>query len=399
MSQDYFLQNTQQRESLQNLYRDGLLLDTLPFWLQNCVDHENGGFTFCLNRDGTVLDTDKGIWTHGRFIWLLSTLYTQIEPKKKWLKLAKHGIDFLIKNGFDEDGRMFFMVTQNGEPIRKRRYIFSEAFTVAAFAAYAKASGELHYQKEAESLFDNMQKLLNEPGLLPPKLIEETRKVKGLAVPMIMIVTAQILRESSMNQDFCNQVIDHSIEAIERDFLKPEFKAVLETVGHNGEFLDHFDGRMLCPGHAIEAAWFILNESIYRNHDKKLRELGLTILDWMLDWGWDQEYGGILYYRDVKNLPVQEYWHDMKFWWPHNEAIIATLLAYQMTGEEKYARWHQMIHEWAYRYFPDQEFGEWYGYLHRDGRISVPLKGNLWKGPFHLPRMQLNCWKILEGMN
>ena len=80
MSQDYFLQNTQQRESLQNLYRDGLLLDTLPFWLQNCVDHENGGFTFCLNRDGTVLDTDKGIWTHGRFIWLLSTLYTQIEP-------------------------------------------------------------------------------------------------------------------------------------------------------------------------------------------------------------------------------------------------------------------------------------------------------------------------------
>ena len=399
MSQDYFLQNTQQRESLQSLYRDGLLLDTLPFWLQNCVDHENGGFTFCLNRDGTVLDTDKGIWTHGRFIWLLSTLYTQVEPKKEWLEFAKHGIDFLKKYGFDEDGRMFFMVTQNGEPIRKRRYIFSEAFTVAAFAAYAKASGELHYQKEAESLFDNMQKLLNEPGLLPPKLIEETRKVKGLAVPMIMIVTAQILRGSSMNQDFCNQVIDHSIEAIERDFLKPEFKAVLETVGHNGEFLDHFDGRMLCPGHAIEAAWFILNESIYRNHDNKLRELGLTILDWMLDWGWDQEYGGILYYRDVKNLPVQEYWHDMKFWWPHNEAIIATLLAYQMTGEEKYARWHQMIHEWTYRYFPDQDFGEWYGYLHRDGRISVPLKGNLWKGPFHLPRMQLNCWKILEGMN
>ena len=155
---------------------------------------------------------------------------------------------------------------------------------------------------------------------------------------------------------------------------------------------------MLCPGHAIEAAWFILNESIYRNHDPRLKQLGLTILDWMLDWGWDQEYGGILYYRDVKNLPIQEYWQDMKFWWPHNEAIIATLLAYQITGDEKYARWHQMIHQWAYQYFPDREYGEWYGYLHRDGRISVLLKGNFWKGPFHLPRMQLNTWKIIEGM-
>ena len=46
--------------------------------------------------------------------------------------------------------------------------------------------------------------------------------------------------------------------------------------------------------------------------------------------------------------------------------------------------------------FADEEHGEWYGYLHRDGRVSVPLKGNLWKGPFHLPRMQLVCWKLIE---
>ncbi len=55
-----------------------------------------------------------------------------------------------------------------------------------------------------------------------------------------------------------------------------------------------------------------------------------------------------------------------------------------------------MIHDWVYQYFPDPEHGEWYGYLHRDGRISVPLKGNLWKGPFHIPRMQMMAWQILE---
>jgi N-acylglucosamine 2-epimerase len=95
-------------------------------------------------------------------------------------------------------------------------------------------------------------------------------------------------------------------------------------------------------------------------------------------------------------LPVQEYWQDMKFWWPQNEAIIATLLAYQLTGDSKYSTWHQMIHDWVYKNFPDPEYGEWYGYLHRDGRISVPLKGNLWKGPFHIPRMQMMAWQILE---
>ena len=178
--------------------------------------------------------------------------------------------------------------------------------------------------------------------------------------------------------------------------MKPEFEAVLENVGLNGQFMDHFDGRLLCPGHAIEAAWFILNEAKLRGNDPELIGMGTKILDWMWEIGRDKQYGGILYFRDVKGLPVQEYWQDMKFWWPQNEAIIATLLAFQLTGNRKYEKWHDMIHEWANKYFSDPEFGEWYGYLHRDGRISVPLKGNLWKGPFHIPRMQLYAWQILE---
>jgi len=225
----------------------------------------------------------------------------------------QHGIDFIRKYGFDDDGRMFFSVMRDGKPLRKRRYIFSESYTVAAFAAYAKASGETQAKEEALSVFRLMQRYLSEPGLLPPKIIPETSSMKGLAIPMIQIVTAQILREVLDDPQECNQVIDDAISEIERDFMKTEFKAVLEAVTQTGEFSDHFDGRMLCPGHAIEAAWFILKESIFLNHDPRLLKLGLTILDWMFEWGWDQEYGGILYYRDVKWLPVQEYCQDMKF--------------------------------------------------------------------------------------
>ena len=385
-------------DELITVYRDGLLNDTLPFWTAHSVDREYGGFMMSLNRDGTIIDTDKGGWQQGRFTWLLAHLYNTVEQRDEWLQLAKHGIDFLRNFCFDDDGRMFFSLTREGKPIRKRRYIFTETFGAAALAAYAKAAGDEQAKQEAVDLFNLVDRYVTTPGLIPPKNYTKNRGGRALAIPMIMIVTAQILRDVVDNPSFYTEKIDQYISDVEQYFIKPEFKAVMETVGPNGEFIDHFDGRMITPGHSIEIAWFILQEAKYRGNDSRLIQLGTTILDWMWEWGWDREYGGIIYYRDVKDLPIQEYWHDMKFWWPQNETIIATLLAYQLTGDEKYARWHQKIHDWTYNHFPDPEYGEWYGYLHRDGRISVPLKGNLWKGPFHMPRMQLQCWKILEEM-
>jgi N-acylglucosamine 2-epimerase len=389
-------------DELIGIYRDGLLEDTLPFWIDHCVDRECGGFTFCLDRDGTVIDTDKGMWQHGRFVWLLSTLYSTVAKRTEWLELAVHGIDFMRRHGFDHDGRMFFQVTRDGRPLRKRRYVFTEAFAAMAFAAYARASGDERARDEAAALYDLVERHLETPGLIPPKVDPATRPMKSLAVPMIMIVAAQILRESGLSGETASEKgrfdarIDRAVDEIEKDFMKPDLEAVMETVGPCGELIDHFDGRMLNPGHAIETAWFILHEARLRGGDARLVDIGTTILDWMWARGWDGEYGGIFYFRDVKGLPVQEYWQDMKFWWPHNEAVIATLLAHSLTGDAKYAAWHKQVHDWSYRTFPDREHGEWYGYVHRDGRVSVPLKGNLWKGPFHLPRMQWYCWQLLE---
>jgi N-acylglucosamine 2-epimerase len=217
-------------------------------------------------------------------------------------------------------------------------------------------------------------------------------------MPMILIVTAQELRKAAPDEPLCDEWIARSVDEIERDFLKPEFEALLENVGTDGRFLDHFDGRLLNPGHAIEAAWFILDEARHRGGDRRLEQLGTTILDWMWRRGWDEEHGGILYFRDVRGLPVQEYWHDMKFWWPQNEAVIASLMAFATTGERRYADWHRAIHDWTHARFPDPVHGEWFGYLHRDGRLSSPVKGNLWKSAFHVPRMQLRGWQLCEEL-
>lgn len=390
-----FLLDENRKTELKSIYRDGLLNDVLPFWIKHSVDEEFGGFMFCLDRYGTVIDTDKGLWQNCRFTWLLATLYNTVEKKQEWLDLAKHGVEFILKHGFDADGRMFFQVTREGAPVRKRRYIFTETFAAIALAAYAKASGDSEMAQRAEDIFQLIIRYISTPGLIPPKFDTNTRPMKGMVIPMIIIATAQVLRDT-LNAPKYTEWIDRSIEEIRTDFMNHDFRAVMETVGPNGEFLDHFDGRMLNPGHAIEGAWFILHEAKCRNNNAELIDMGCTMLDWMWERGWDRQYGGIFYFRDVKNLPIQEYWHDMKFWWPHNETIIATLLAHQLTGDKKYADWHRQIHDWTYSHFPDPEFGEWFGYLHRDGRISVQLKGNLWKGPFHIPRMQWYCWKLLE---
>ncbi len=378
-------------------YRDGLLNDTLPFWIPRAIDRECGGYLTCLDRDGSILQSDKAVWVHGRFAWLLATLYNTVEQNPQWLELSRCGIDFLNRHGFDSDGRMFFSVTREGRPLRKRRYLFSECFAAAALAAYGQASGEERFTRQAMDLFRMVLRYHRTPGLCPAKTDPAVRPMKGLAMPMILIVTAQELRKAS-DDPLCSQVIEESIDEIRRDFLKEEFRCLLETVGPKGEFIDNFDGRMINPGHSIEAGWFILREARLRGDDAGLVRLGTTIIDWSLDLGWDEPYGGLLYYRDARGLSPTEYWQDMKFWWPHNEAIIATLLAHRVTGETKYEQWHRRVHDWAYAHFPDREHGEWYGYLRRDGQVATPLKGNMWKGPFHLPRMQWYCWKLLEGV-
>jgi len=289
---------------------------------------------------------------------------------------------------------MFFHVTRDGKPIRKRRYFFSETFYVIAAATYAKASGDKVAATNARKVFAECIAYANGEKKLAPKF-SNTRPSKGIGVPMIMINTAQQLRET-IGDVRCDEYIKKWINEIETFFVKDDIKCVMEQVAPDGSIINHIDGRTLTPGHAIEGAWFILHEAKYRNNDKRLIDLGCRMLDYMWERGWDKEYGGMLYFRDVYNKPVQEYWQDMKFWWPHNETIIATLLAYTITGNEKYAQWHKLVHDYSYKHFHDKKNGEWFGYLHRDGIIAQTAKGNLFKGPFHLPRQEWYCMQLLD---
>lgn len=385
--------------SLAAFYHDQLFDDCVPFWFPRAVDREHGGFLHCFDRDGSLVDDDKSVWAQGRMSWMLLTLYQDHQRRPEWLEWAESGLRFLEERCVDPaDGRMYFHVARDGTPLRKRRYAYSESFAAIAFAAHAAATGSDRSAARARHWFERFVGWNFEPNDAPPKFTG-ARPMVGLGPRMITLVTAQEIELRLGPDAGLTAWIDRCIDEIRTLFVKPDLEVVMEQVNPDGTVSDHFDGRTLNPGHAIEGAWFILEQARRRGGDPELTALGCRMLDWMWKRGWDGECGGLYYFRDVYHKPVQEYWQTMKFWWPHDEALIATLMAYRASGDAKYLSWHEELREWSFQHFADPEHGEWYGYLHRDGSVSSTLKGSLWKSFFHHPRAMDLCYRVVHDLN
>ena len=385
-------------EGWKDKYSHDLKGNILPFWLENGLDNEHGGIYTCLDREGRLMDGTKSVWFQGRAGFIFSYAYNNVEKKPEYLEASKSCIDFLEKHCFDKDGRMYFEVTADGRPLRKRRYVFSECFAIVAMAEYSKASGDKEYAAKALNLFKEMLRFIDTPGLLPPKYLP-TQPAIGHSLTMMLINVASIVR-SVAPDPVLDSRIDESIDLIKTRFLHPEYKALLEMVTPDGKLIDTINGRTINPGHCIETAWFLLEEAKHRGWNegfgKEIKDLALTILDWSWEWGWDEKFGGIINFMDCKGFPAQDYSQDMKFWWPQTEGIIAALYAYEATGDPKYIEMHKKVNDWAYDHLPDREYPEWFGYLHRDGSVAQTAKGNIFKGPFHIPLMMVKSYLLID---
>lgn len=388
-------------DEVRKRYYDELVNDVLPFWLKYGMDPVNGGIYTGLDRDGSLIESDKSVWFQGRALWTFCTAYEKVGRKQEYLDAATSLVHFLEDHCFDSDGRMFFRVTADGRPVIKRlRYFFSETFAIIGFAAYSRITGKEEYKKKALELFDFVEKLRTSKGILIPKFNPEVEPSISFGGPMILLnVLSELRAACPEDSEKINRSMAGLLEEVEKYFVRDDLKVVLEQCAPDGRFMkEHYEGRLLNPGHAIEGAWFIMNEGL-ASDDRHLIDLGLKMLDWMWSVGWDEECGGgIIQYRDAIGLPVSEYHQDMKFWWPQCEAAIATLMAYSITKENKWLCRFEMVDEYIEARFPDREYGEWFGYFHRDGSLATRIKGNLYKGPFHVPRMYMKCIEILDSM-
>lgn len=385
-----------------NLYEKELY-NCIDFWLKHSVDNKNGGIINCVDRKGEVYSLDKSVWMQGRAGYMFSYLYNNIKKDKTYLNLAKSCIDFAKKYCIDSDGRMFFTVTSDGKPLRKRRYFFSETFYIIANAECYIATKEEDYLTEAKKYFDFVYSIYKNPNLDPykitPKFYSETRSLKSLANPMILLNVASVIRNADKTRkSYYDEIIAGLIEDIKK-FYSKDFNAVFENVGTNNEFLlDNASSRITNPGHTIECSWFLLEEAV-KNKDMELFGFAKKIFDSAFNIGWDKKYGGLLYFKDLLNKPVEAYEHDMKLWWTHNECMIASLMLYKYTKDKKYFKIFKKVTKYAFSHFSDKKYGEWYGYLRRDGKPTEPIcKGHTYKGPFHTIRALSRCLIILKQL-
>jgi N-acylglucosamine 2-epimerase len=380
-------------EKLAHQYRDELLQNIIPFWLKNSRDTEGGYFT-CLNRDGSVFDTDKFIWLQGREVWLFAMLYNQVERRADWLDMAEHGADFLKKHGRAADGTWYFSLTQQGQPLIEPYNIFSDCFATQAFGQLYKATEKAEYADIAQQTFASILKRTENPKRRWSKAVVGTRPLKNFALPMILCNLALEI-EHLLDSSVIDPLIRHCIHEVMDVFYDKSTGLILENVSPEGYFSDSFEGRLLNPGHAIEAMWFIMDLG-ERLGDEKLIERAKDICLHTLDYAWDKKHGGIFYFMDIQEKPVQQLEWDQKLWWVHIETIIALLKAYLFTRDPAAWAWFKIVHDWTWAHFPDPKYGEWFGYLNREGKPLLKLKGGKWKGCYHVPRGLYQSWKTLE---
>lgn len=387
------------------LFYEDFFGKVLPFWLKNGADPVYGGINTCLTRDGKVYSAEKSVWMQGRGGWMFAQICKNFGGSEECRALAGSALNFAKKHCIDPaDGRLYFLVSSDGTPVRKRRYVFSEYFYIMANAEYYGLTRERKYLDEARRYHDMVMRIHYDPDSDPfritPKFLPTAPTMRGLCDEVVLLLVTRTLRVNDPeNKELYEKQERGLIDAILRFYYNKSLGTLLESVGPEGQYIGSLSrGRTVSPGHCMECAWYLLREA----EELEAPELvgrAEEIYEGALRYGRDEKYGGLLYLADAEGYAPQAYEHDMKLWWVHTEAILAALKLFRVTGKRKYLEDFAELTDYAFSHFRDVEFGEWYGYLRRDGQPTEPVcKGNIFKGPFHVPRMYCEALKEFKRL-
>ena len=377
-------------------YRAALVEDVIPFWLKNSPDREHGGYLTSLDRAGRVYDTDKFMWLQGRQAWTFSMLFNRLEKNPAWLELAALGAKFLLRHGRDQEGNWYFALTRDGRPLVQPYNIFSDCFAAMGLSQYALAAGDDEARATALATFRAIVRRQSNPKGRYSKAGAAARPAQTLVMPMIMSNLAFELQWLLPADEFEATLTDSIHRAMEL-CLDRQRMLLRETVAPDGSAIDTFDGRLISPGHGIEATWFMMDAAQQRA-DRGVIDKAVDVCLATLEYGWDREYGGIVYFRDLAGKPLDRLDWDQKLWWVHLETMQALLMGYRFTGRPACLQWFQKVHDWSWAHFPDPQYGEWFGYLNRRGEVLIDCKGGKWKGCFHVPRALFRCMGELDKL-
>jgi N-acylglucosamine 2-epimerase len=282
----------------------------------------------------------------------------------------------------------------------RQRKPYSGFFVFLALVEFSKtgAPGAEGYVEQAVRLYDRVQLWIDDGRLLGrPSLAGQTA---GRQLADVMVRASMAMELLAVDPDVSHRVTLRKCLEQAREHWLPEKRTLLENLPLGGvDYKASPDTRLLCPGSALEVAWFLWHAlEELGEQDAAYEKFLLDVIEGSLELGWDAEHGGLYYFMDSEGLPPLQLEANMKLWWPHTEAIYALVLAYTKTGDAKWLEWLKRVDEYTFRTFVDWEFGEWFGYCDRYGRPALELKGGPYKGFFHVPRCLLFSLRRLDSL-
>ncbi len=366
----------------------------VPFWLRHAIDPD-GGINNCLADDATLVSRDRWLWSQWRAVWVFSRLYRQTGDKQ-FIQIADGIRQFCCRHGWHADGGWRLCVSAAGDEIRGRDSIYVDGFAMYGLAEFIAATDDEDAKRWARRTTSHVVDTLGVPhDQIPHFPYPVPRGMRVHGIPMIFSLCFQTMADT-MRDDGLAEIARRLSHEVMHSFYRQDRDVVLERINADGTEAQRPLGTVVVPGHVIESMWFQIDVASATG-DTPTIDRAIALIRRHLELGWDDPYGGLLLAVDADGgTEVGWSFADTKLWWPHTEAMIALLRAYEISRAPWCLDWYERIHSYTFKHFPDSSTGEWLQRLDRTGRPISEIVALPVKDPFHLPRALMLCIEILD---
>jgi mannobiose 2-epimerase len=375
----------------------------LPFWMNHTPDPENGGFYGAITNELLVDNTvERSAVVCARILWTFSTAYRSY-CDDGYLDIARRACDYLVRHFWDaEYGGIYWSLDCHGKPVNDRKHTYAQAFSIYGLAEFYRATGDIESLRLAQELFRLVEQHTYDAEY--GGNLECRNRLWGPLEDM-RLSAKEVNCAKSMN------TLLHLIEAytnLMRVWADPELKSKLR--GLIRSFMDHIveaqthhlklffdrDWRSLSSevsyGHDIEASWLLLESAEVLGEPGLLaeaRRIAVEMAQAVYAEGRNPD-GSLLYERTPQI-------NDDRHWWVQAEAVVGFYNAYQLSGQDTFARAAAGSWQYIQAHLIDRQHGDWFKVLdNHNVPYPTQYKVGPWECPYHHSRM---CFELIYRLS
>jgi len=347
--------------AMRGQYRKDLFEDYVPFHEKYVVDKEFGGFHCTVTPTGELVSTEKTAWYEGRGTWVFSFLYNQFGREQKYLDIAARSIKLIERSRPKSSEEMWPRALQrDGAPAGPPDpEVYSSLFIAEGMAEYSKAAKDAKYWEEAKQIVLRCVRHYDRPDYHP--LIGRTylgpeapafagARVLGVWMVLLRATTQMLATRADAELQMVN---DRCVDSILNHHHNPRFQLLNELINHDMTRPRNDYEKLVYAGHAVETLWMVLDEAV-RRKSIALYDRVAPMFQRHCEVSRDRVFGGLL--RNLRNVDTNDWTMD-KTLFPHQEALIGSLLMIEQTGDAWAREFYSSIDAYTRTRFPMKKIG------------------------------------------